>query len=199
LAESDCDARSVKGMAIRDDTRQRIIDSAFLLGVASKAIDGFAELVVALPLLVLRPGQISALAQAATAHELAQDPDDLLANLVMHGAAGLTASGSVLAAVYLLVHGVVKLGIVVALFRGSRRVYPWAIAAIGAFLVLQVVQLVLTPSVGIGVLTVLDAIVLWLTWREWRHGRTLHEVWRGVVLGWLPRRHGRPGDVTRAP
>ncbi|MGO4250379.1 hypothetical protein AB4Y87_24565 [Paenarthrobacter sp. RAF54_2] len=41
--------------------------------------------------------------------------------------------GSAFVAAYLLVHGIVKLAIVVALLIGSRRVYPWAIAALIAF------------------------------------------------------------------
>lgn len=40
-------------------------------------------------------------------------------------------------AAYLLVHGIVKLAIVVALLIGSRLVWPWAIAALSAFLLFQ--------------------------------------------------------------
>jgi len=42
----------------------------------------------------------------------------------------------------------------------------------------------------VALLTVLDAVIIWLTWREWRHGRTLHETARST-LDWVFRRDAR--------
>src|SRR4051794_29976261 len=49
---------------------------------------------------------------------------------------------------YLLLHGVVNVAIVVALLIGSKRVYPWAMAALAAFVLFQIYELVTKPSVG---------------------------------------------------
>jgi uncharacterized membrane protein len=185
-------------MAMTSDRKQWLVDAAFLVGILFKGVDGFVELVIGLPLLVLRPWQIDRLAQAVTAGELREDPHDLLANLLLHGAANLSSSATLVGAVYLIFHGAVKLAIVAALLRGSRRVYPWAIGALGLFLALQIAQFVVDPSVGVALLTVFDALVLWLTWREWRHGRTLGAVLRAVVRGAFPglrRRVARIVDV----
>jgi uncharacterized membrane protein len=46
--------------------------------------------------------------------------------------------------------------------------YPWTIAFLGVFIVHQVCRLSLKPSVGLTVLTIFDAAIAWLTWRESR-------------------------------
>ncbi len=167
--------------------RERILDLVFLLGVLFKGLDGLVELVVGVVLLFVTPAKLQHAAARATSGELAEDPHDLIANLIVHGAAHLQHGSIVFAAVYLLVHGIVKLAIVVALLIGSRRIYPWAMAALGAFLIFQVYELVTRPSIGVAILTAFDAVIIWLTWREWRRGRELRTTWRGTVA-WVFRR-----------
>ncbi|GAA4177963.1 DUF2127 domain-containing protein [Gryllotalpicola koreensis] len=172
--------------------RERVLDLIFLIGVVIKGIDGLIELIGGAILLFVSPAQILGMTHAVFSGELAEDPDDLLANAVLHGLAHLDAGASAFLAAYLLIHGLVKLAVVVALFLGSRRVYPWALVVLLGFLVFQVYQLVTAPTVGIVILTALDLLIIWLTWREWRNGRTLHETARGT-FDWLLRRNGLPG------
>ncbi|MFF1635283.1 DUF2127 domain-containing protein [Leifsonia sp. NPDC058248] len=167
--------------------RERILDLVFLVGVVFKGLDGLVEVIGGTLLLFVTPAQLLGAANAATAEELSEDPHDLIANLIIHGASRLHAGGELFIAAYLLMHGVVKVAIVVALLIGTRRVYPWAMAALGAFLVFQVYELFTHPSLGVAVLTVFDAVIIWLTWREWRRNRELRNTWRGT-LDWVFRR-----------
>lgn len=171
--------------------RERVLDLVFLVGVLFKGLDGLVELVGGVLLLFATPATLLSAANRVTAEELSEDPHDLLANLIVHGAAHLHGGGVTFVAAYLLLHGVVKLAIVVALLVGSRRVYPWAMAALGAFLIFQLYELVTKPSLGVAVLTVFDAVIIWLTWREWRRGRELRTTWRGTVQ-WVLRRQPPP-------
>ncbi|MBB5831193.1 DUF2127 domain-containing protein [Brachybacterium aquaticum] len=157
-------------------TREHVLDLVLLLG--------------GIVLMVVTPGQILGTVRAVTARELIEDPHALHATLLVHGAAHPDAGATTFLALYLLLHGLVKVAIVLALLRGTTRVYPWAMLALGGFLVFQVYELVVHPTAMMVVLTVLDALILALTWREWRHGRTLHETWRSTV-GWA-RRTMRP-------
>ncbi|GAA3937826.1 DUF2127 domain-containing protein [Microbacterium soli] len=167
--------------------RQRMLDLLFLVGVVGKGIDGLAELVGGVALLVASPAGLQHLAQVVTAHELAEDPHDILANLLLHGVSGLDPATAGFLAGYLLLHGLVKIAIVLALLRGSRRIYPWAIAALTIFLLFQLYELFVTPSVLLIVLTMLDALIVALTWREWRHDRTLRDTARSTI-DWVLRR-----------
>jgi uncharacterized membrane protein len=173
--------------------REKVLDLVFLIGVVVKGIDGVVELVGGAILLFVTPQQILGITQDVFAHELAEDPDDPIATLLLHSIAHLNQGDTLFLAAYLLVHGIVKLAVVVALLIGNRRVYPWAIVVLIGFLIFQLYELVTAPSVGVVVLTVLDAVIIWLTWREWRHGRTLHETARGTV-DWVLRRRPEPAS-----
>ena len=168
-------------MAYARWTRERWFDLVFLVGFAFKAIDGFVELVVGIPVLFLRPAQVEAAARLVTAGELQEDPDDLIAHLIRNGVATLSADATLFAALYLMVHGLVKLGIVAAIFRGSRRLYPWAIAALGGFVIWQGYELILHPEVGLALLTLFDLVIVALTAREWRHHRSLGDAVRSML------------------
>lgn len=161
--------------------RDRIMDLIFLIGVLFKGIDGLLELVGGTVLLFVSPRQLQGAASAITAGELREDPHDLLSNLLVNNVTNLGSGGMGFFAAYLLLHGVVKVAIVVALLVGSRRIYPWAVAALGAFLLVQIYALVTSPTIGVALLTVFDAVIIGLTWREWRHGRTLHETMRSTT------------------
>ncbi|MFI2488760.1 DUF2127 domain-containing protein [Promicromonospora kroppenstedtii] len=165
--------------------RRLLVETAFVLGVLLKGLDGLVELVAGAALLVLHQDRILALTRAAVAEELREDPHDLVANLLLDQAAGLDHGAAVAGGLFLLLHGVVKVVIVAALLAGSRRVYPWAVGALSVLLAVQVVQLVLSP--GVVALVLLDAVILALTWHEWRIGRSFHDAWRSVVRGWFPR------------
>ena len=167
--------------------KERVLDLVFLIGVLLKGIDGLVELIGGALLLFTTPAQLLGAANAVTSEELSEDPNDLIANLIIHGVSQVHASGVVFVAAYLLLHGAVKIAIVIALLIGSRRVYPWAMAALGAFLIFQLYELVTKPSIGVAVLTVFDAVIIWLTWREWRRNRELRDTWRSTVK-WVFRR-----------
>ncbi|HKT56822.1 MAG TPA: DUF2127 domain-containing protein [Microbacterium sp.] len=170
--------------------REAVLDWTFLIGVLLKGVDGLVELVVGIPLLFVTPDQISGLARALTAGELAEDPNDFWANLLLRETAKFSHAGLALGGAFLLVHGVVKLAIVIALLLGSRRIYPWAAGALALLAILQIVDLVLKFSIGVLLLCVFDVIIIVLTVREWREGRSLHDVIR-VRLSALTRRRAR--------
>ncbi|MDL9980810.1 DUF2127 domain-containing protein [Microbacterium sp. ASV49] len=161
--------------------KERVLDLVFLVGVLFKGLDGLVELIGGVVLLFVTPAKLVGAIGALTAKELSEDPHDLIANLLIHGVAHVGSSGLAFVAAYLLLHGAVKIAIVIALLIGSRRIYPWAMAALGAFLVFQIYELITKPSIGVAVLTVFDAVIIWLTWREWRRGRELRDTWRGTI------------------
>lgn len=156
----------------------RIFDLVFLVGVFVKGIDGLVEVASGTLLLVVSPKQLLHTAHAISAKKLGEDPDDVVANLLVHGVAHFHGQSMTFLSLYLLLHGLVKLAIVVALIAGSSRVYPWAIAALLLFLVYQSYEVIVAPSPLIIALTLLDATIVLLTWREWRNHRTLRDSWR---------------------
>lgn len=145
-----------------------ITHAAFEVGVVLKGIDGLLEIAGAALLWAVSPGQIRSLVAALTQHELSEDPHDVVARLLVRAAAHLSISGKLFAFLYLLAHGVVKVGLVVALLRTKLWAYPLAIAVFGAFGVYETYRYLRSPSVEMLVLTILDVFVMVLTWIEYR-------------------------------
>jgi uncharacterized membrane protein len=147
-------------------------DRLFQVVIALKGLDGVLEVLGGLLLLVVRPEQITGLAWLLTRHELSEDPNDVVANLVLHGSATLTTgSGALLGALYLLSHGLVKVVLVWAVLRNKLWAYPWMIAFLGIFLLYQAYRLALRFSLGLALLSAFDLLVIWLTVREYRRNR----------------------------
>ena len=170
--------------------RDHVLDLAFLIGIGVKGLDALSELLLGVPLLFFSHAQLDSLARSVTAEELTEDPHDLVANLLLRSTAHVGHGTLLFVAVYLIVHGVVKLAIIAALIWGAERIYPWAIAALAAFTVFQLVEFVLHPSVSVALLTVLDIVIIALTWREWRQHRSLRET-LATTVAWIRDGHRR--------
>lgn len=160
-----------------------IADGLYVSGIAGKAVDGVAELLGGIPLILLSSAQLMSAGRWISSGWQGADAGPVGA-LIRSGVAALAAPGGRIWGLYLLIHGLVKVGIVTALLFGSRRAYPWAVGALGLFLVVQLAQLAISPGVGVAILTVLDALILWLTVHEWRRSRSLRDAWRNLAIRW---------------
>lgn len=149
----------------------RRLDRVFRVSVAIKGLDGVLEVIGGALLLVLSPSSIDRLARTLTQHELSQDPNDFVARHVLHATGGLRHGTAIYAGVYLLSHGLAKVAVVVAVLRDRLWAYPAMIALLGAFIIYQLYRLAHEVTIGLIVLTIFDAFVLWLTWREYQAHR----------------------------
>jgi uncharacterized membrane protein len=147
------------------------LDRTFRVSLILKGLDGVFELGGGVLLLVISSDQINAIVRLLTQHELSEDPKDFIANYLLHTAGGLTASTTLFGAIYLLLHGLVKVLLVTAVLLDKLWAYPWMIAFLIAFIVYQLYQIALSFSVGLTLLTAFDAFVVWLTVVEYRKHR----------------------------
>lgn len=162
----------------RTEARRRLtLDVVFHWGVIAKGVYGIGEVLAGIFLLVVSPASMQNWADFLTQQRLSSDPDDALSLSLVHLVNGLTASALTFAAVYLFVHGLVKIGLLLAVMTHRYRAYPWAIGVLIAFIAYQVYELVVHYSTGLMLLTVFDAIIVLLTWREYRgHMTAVHEL-----------------------
>lgn len=147
----------------------------FLVAVVVKGMDGLLEVVGGVLLLALGPGGVGRAVAFLTQHELAEDPNDILARTLVRHSRDLGVGTVHFAAAYLLVHGIVKLWLVGGLIRERRRVFPIAIAFLLVFILYQVYRLILQPSLALAVLTIVDLAIIALVWREYTALRTSSE------------------------
>jgi uncharacterized membrane protein len=145
------------------------LDKAFKIGLVLKGLDGILEVAGGILLLFLSPHAIEHIVRTLTAHELSQDPHDVIANYLLHSTSHLSSGITLFGAIYLLSHGISKIVLVALVLRDKLWAYPWLIALLLAFIVYQIYRLAWVHfSVGLTALTVFDAALVWLTWREYR-------------------------------
>jgi len=149
-----------------------LLDRTFEIGIILKGLDGILELLGGALLLAVSPATINRIVGGLTQHELSEDPGDLIATHLLRLSHGLTGSAVGFAAAYLLVHGIVKVVLVAALLRNKLWAYPWMIAFLIVFIGYQLYRIALHPTLGLSALTIFDAFIVWLTWREYRKQRT---------------------------
>jgi uncharacterized membrane protein len=146
----------------------RTLDDTFKISVTLKGLDGLLEIIGGTVLLFVKPSTLDQIARSLTQHELSEDPHDFIARHILHSAGHLTHGGTLFAAVYLLSHGIAKVVLVVALLRDQLWAYPAMIVLLGAFIVYQLYRLSYHATLGLTLLTIFDAFVVWLTWREYQ-------------------------------
>lgn len=157
-----------------------LLDTTFNVVLFLKGLDGLLELVGGILLIVVSPHTINQFAHRLTQHELSQDPHDFLAHHLLRLTSNLHNTQT-FGAAYLLTHGLVKLVIVIGLLRREHWAYYVAFVFLGGFVVYQVYRMTYAPSAGLGLLTVFDLVIIWLTWREYQRMRAKHAPTPGLT------------------
>lgn len=141
----------------------------FQIGLIAKLIVGIFETAGAV-LLTFIP-----------AHDLVRTVDALIRHIPLtHSAAvsrwlneGLLQPNHahLYAVLYLLIHGVAKIVLVLLVWRGRLWAYPALIVVFGLFVGYQVYRILIAISLGMVLLTVVDIVLIVLTWHEWRRAK----------------------------
>ena len=105
----------------------------FDLTLIVKAINGAFEIVGAVLVLVVPPAFVVRVIEFVTAGELAQDPDDFIATTLRNVAHSFAVRPHLLIALYLAVHGIVKLSLVIGIFAKKHMAYPLFMMALLVF------------------------------------------------------------------
>ena len=146
-------------------------DRLFRIALLVKAVDGAAELVGALVLLMVPGAALASLVNDIVARDLLGPPDGSLARHFEAGTAEFVSGSRTFAVVYLALHGVVKLALVVALLRRWQPAYPVAALVLGVFVAYELYRATRTGSVLLPFLAALDLAIIWLIVQEYRRMR----------------------------
>ena len=155
--------------ARREERLHRFFEITLLL----KALFAAGEIVAAIGIYVVPLGAVSDLVGAITHAELAAHPHDIVAARLADWAQNLSVDTQHFVAFYLLGHGAVKLWVIIGLMRERLWYYPVALVVFTAFIIYQIHRYTLTHSVSLLLITVIDLVVIWLTWHEYRYLRGL--------------------------
>ena len=147
------------------------LDKVFEVGILLKGLDGLLEIAGGVLLLLIKPQYLNQLALTLTQHELSEDPHDFLSSHILHSTENLAAGSLVFAALYLLSHGIVKIVLVVEILHDRFWAYLGLIYLTIGFMVYQSYRFSYSHSIGLLLLTVFDAVIVYLTAVEYRKRR----------------------------
>ncbi len=149
---------------------EKYLHEAFDIGVILKGVDGVLEILGSVLLFVITPTQINTIVNFLTRYELAEDPRDPLANYLIH-ISHIVPGMELFGALYLASHGIIKLIIVIGLFKEKYWAYPFGIIVFSGFIAYQLYKFFAAGSLWMLILSILDAVVVWLTWHEYQYVR----------------------------
>jgi uncharacterized membrane protein len=149
--------------------KEEQIHLLFKIGVALKGLDGALEAVAGFALLFTSTAALRKLVDWLTAGELQEDPTDFVANHLVNFFHHLSINTKHFASIYLLIYGVAKVGLVAGLLRGKLWAYPAALIVLGLFLGYQIYRIAHTHSLGLGLVSLLDLVILALIWRDYQY------------------------------
>jgi uncharacterized membrane protein len=163
ISGADAFERNMNSLGSRE-LRERL----FRISVLLKGLNGALEIVGGVALFAVSPAFILRAVALLTQDEIAEDPRDIVANSLRRAASHLSPASEHFAAIYLLIHGVVKIGLVGALLKHELWAYPVAVLVFGAFIVYQLYRFTFTHGLGLIALSLFDFVVIWLIYLEYR-------------------------------
>jgi uncharacterized membrane protein len=145
------------------------VHKLFILGLVIKGANGLVELAAGFLLYFLAATNVSNFIYSITSHELFEDPNDFVANILIKSADNFSISAKNFLVLFLIIHGVVKLFLVVQLFKKKIWSYPVAIFLFTLFLFYQSYRVLISFSWLMLILSIIDLFVIALIILEYRN------------------------------
>jgi uncharacterized membrane protein len=155
------------------DVRARRTERLFRIALLVKGVDGAAELVAAVTLLLVPTATVHRLVADIVSRDLLGPPDGFLTRHLVAGTEEFASGNRTFVVLYLGLHGIVKLALVWALLRQWRPAYPVAAVVLGVFVVYELIRAAHTGSVVLPLLAALDVLIIVFILREYRLLRTV--------------------------
>ena len=140
----------------------------FVVSIFLKGVFAVAELVAGIAIYASPPEFINNWVHGMLRTRLFADPNDPFAQFVLHQAHEVAVTRHTFVSLYLMSHGLVKIFIVAALFSRRLWAFPLGMSALALFIVYQMHRWYYTHSPWLVMISIFDAFIIWLTWREYQ-------------------------------
>jgi len=156
------------------NVKNNLVHKSFEIGILLKGIDGILEIIGGILLIFLNPVRLNKLVVLLTQHELSQDSDDIISNLMIKFSSNFSISTQNFGVIYLISHGLVKFILIILLWRKKIWAYPLTIISLIIFIAYQIYRYTIDHSMGFIILTVFDIIMIFLTLVEYKRVKNLN-------------------------
>lgn len=140
----------------------------FIVSILLKGVFAVLEVLAGLVLLIASPGQFTQFIHFMFHNRLVADPNDPFATYVLHQLQDFDMTRHSFVNIYLMLHGLVKVGIVAGLYSERLMAFPIGLTVLGIFITYEFERFVATHSLVLLALSLLDAFIMVLAWREYQ-------------------------------
>lgn len=148
------------------------IHVSFQIGLIIKGLYDIGEVLCGIILIFLTPERMSKLITLISKNELYEDPNDFIMNYLVSFSHVFSINMQQFTSFYLLSHGIVKILILILLWRKKMWAYPLSCVIFAFFIVIQMQRFIHTHSIMLLVLTLIDVAMIALTILEYRNIKT---------------------------
>ena len=156
-------------MKTKSNKTERILDDIFRVSILLKFIIGLLEIFGALILTFASQESLNTIVRIILGDELIETPRDFLVHFFLQTSS--TINFPAFLAFYLLIHGLIKVGLVISLWAKKPWAYPLAAVVLTVFTAYQVYLIIHTHSIFQIILTLLDVMILILLRFEYKRIR----------------------------
>lgn len=149
-----------------------IVHYSFVTGILIKGFGALAEIVTGIALFFITPSKLLSFVVYITAGELNEDPTDRIAHFLLQTAQAFSVDARTFGIVYLLTQGLVKLIVVMALFREKLWAFPFGIFVSAASIAYLLYRFSYTHSPWLIALSLVDIIIIIFIILEYRQRKT---------------------------
>jgi len=163
--------------------RRNLLDLSFHVLLLGKGLFATGEILAGVGAAFVTPERLNRLIAWVTGGELSEDPHDWLINKLIVAGQSFTVDSQYFVVFYLVSHGVVKLAVIVLLWKKQLWAYPLSILVFVGFMVYQMIRFTETHSIMMILLTLLDVVMIVLTILEYKKIKASRAVAPAVVEG----------------
>lgn len=153
------------------DSIQQKFHWLFEAGAVLKALDGIAEFALGFFFFFASAQTVNGLIFWLTGDELTEQPRDWFIQVLFHSWNGFSASAQTFWAIIFVGNGIVKLLLVLALFKEKFSAYPYIAAAFALLAGYQIYHIIGSPSLILDLLTTFDMVFIVLIVQEYNFQR----------------------------
>lgn len=158
-----------RGEILNNIFNKRNVHVTFRIGIVLKALYDIGEILCGIFLIFLTPERMSKLITLISKNELSEDPKDFLMNYLVAFSHTFTHSMQHFTSFYLLSHGIVKILVLILLWKEKLWAYPLSVVIFTVFIILQMQRFSQTHSIVLLFLTFVDLIMIMLTILEYQN------------------------------
>ena len=140
----------------------------FMVSIFLKGFFAVLESLAGFTLLVSPRDNLTQFVHFMFHNRLVADPNDPFATFALHQLQEFDVTRHTFISIYLMLHGLVKVGVVAGLYSERLWAFPIGLTALGIFIIYQMQRYATTHAPLLLVISILDAFIMLLAWREYQ-------------------------------